>query len=263
MFNWLKKIFMTENNLENTSQEVKTNTPPKVAQKPVVKPLVREFELAVYDVSLNENDKEEYRPVQTPRPITIKASTPQELKEKLAIFEKCGQKAKVAREITSPKLIDEFNKQMQALKEFEQQKQNITDQPKNVVQEVTQPVVQVSSNDNQEESIAQLENNLKNKLNKYLDGVQKNLDTKVQKTISKPRYFKVGNIQCKEVDGKIYQKQWMQATDTEAQNIRIVNSKTNAIVSLANKHIEIQKWILIEHSSENTDDLDSLEENLS
>lgn len=263
---------MTENNLENTSQEVKTNTSPKVAQKPVVKPLVREFELAVYDVSLNENDKEEYRPVQTPRPITIKASTPQELKEKLAIFEKCGQKAKVAREITSPKLIDEFNKQMQALKEFEQQKQNTVDQPKNVVQEVTQPVVQVSSNDNQEESVAQLENNLKNKINKYLDGVlknldtevwKKNLDTEVQKTISKPRYFKVGNIQCKEVDGKIYQKQWMQATDTEAQNIRIVNSKTNAIVSLANKHIEIQKWILIEHSSENTDDLDSLEESLS
>ena len=55
----------------------------------------------------------------------------------------------------------------------------------------------------------------------------------------------------------------MPATDSEVQNIRIVNTKTNAIVSLANKHIEIQKWILIEHSTENNDDLDNLTESLS
>ena len=145
MFRWLKKIFMTERTIENASQEVKAseivNISNKLSQKPVVKPLVREFELIVYDVSLNDNDKEEYRPVQTPRPITITASSPQELKEKLSIFEKCVQKAKVAREITSPKLIEEFNKQMQALKEFEQQMQNITDQQKTDVQEETQTTV--------------------------------------------------------------------------------------------------------------------------
>ena len=60
MFKWLKKIFMTEKTIENESQEVNAsemaNISNKLSQKPVVKPLVREFELIVYDVSLNDND---------------------------------------------------------------------------------------------------------------------------------------------------------------------------------------------------------------
>jgi hypothetical protein len=78
--------------------------------------LVREFELAVYDVNLNDNDVEEYRPVSTQRPITITASSPQELKSKLQIFESCNQKAKIVREITPKALIDDFNKKMQLYK---------------------------------------------------------------------------------------------------------------------------------------------------
>lgn len=68
-----------------------------------------------------------------------------------------------------------------------------------------------------------------------------------------PKYYSVGGIDIKEDNGKIYQKQWMKLSDNEAANLRIVNDKTNKIVSIDGKHIEMKKWVLVEDKQE-TDD---------
>lgn len=65
-----------------------------------------------------------------------------------------------------------------------------------------------------------------------------------------PKIYKIGGIEIKNDNGKIYQKQWMQLSESEAKNIRIVNDKTNGIVNLKGKHIEMMKWVLVENSEE-------------
>lgn len=65
-----------------------------------------------------------------------------------------------------------------------------------------------------------------------------------------PKIYKIGGIEIKNDNGKIYQKQWMHLSDSEAKNIRIVNDKTNGIVNLKGKHIEMMKWVLVENSEE-------------
>lgn len=72
------------------------------------------------------------------------------------------------------------------------------------------------------------------------------------------KYYKIGGIEVKNDNGKIYQKQWMKLSEAEAKNIRIVNDKTNAIVNLNGKHFEMMKWILVEDSE--SDETTSLEE---
>lgn len=76
---------------------------------------------------------------------------------------------------------------------------------------------------------------------------------------SKPKFYKIGDIEIKNDNGKIYQKQWMKLSETEATNFRIVNDKTNALVNLNGKHLEMKKWVLVENSDDETS---SLEENL-
>ena len=77
---------------------------------------------------------------------------------------------------------------------------------------------------------------------------------------AKSKYYKVGDIEIKDDNGKIYQKQWMKLSDSEASNIRVVNDKNNALVNLNGKHIEMKRWILVETSD--ADDSSQLEENL-
>lgn len=74
-----------------------------------------------------------------------------------------------------------------------------------------------------------------------------------------PKIYKIGGIEIKNDNGKIYQKQWMQLSGTEAKNIRVVNDKTNGIVSLKGKHIEMMKWVLVENAE---DEVSSLEESI-
>lgn len=52
----------------------------------------------------------------------------------------------------------------------------------------------------------------------------------------------------------------MKLTESEASNFRIINDKNNGIVSLAGKHIEMKKWILVENTAE--DESTALEENM-
>ena len=68
---------------------------------------------------------------------------------------------------------------------------------------------------------------------------------------SVPKFFKVGNIECKIENGKVYQKQWMRLSDTEMNNYRIVSDKHNKISTLKDKHIAMLKWVISEDSTEN------------
>lgn len=77
MFQWLKRIFMNNTEPSNSpinGNKVENNT---AAQSQVVE---REFEIAVYDVSIDENTgKECITPVAFARPLTITATSKAEL----------------------------------------------------------------------------------------------------------------------------------------------------------------------------------------
>lgn len=61
-----------------------------------------------------------------------------------------------------------------------------------------------------------------------------------------PKYFTAGGIKFKMVGNEVFQKQWIRATPEEVESIRLVNDKTNKILSLEGKHIEIEHWIKVE-----------------
>ena len=84
MFKWLRKIFMEEKTTEKTETEAKKTAPAKPAAQPIIQ---REFEIAVYDISEDENTgKAVMKPVAFEKPVTITASSPGELKTKLALY---------------------------------------------------------------------------------------------------------------------------------------------------------------------------------
>ena len=84
----------------------------------------------------------------------------------------------------------------------------------------------------------------------------------VQPTLEKqkPKIVTIGDIEVKYDGDKVYQKQWMKLTPTEASNFRVVVDSTNKIVNLNGKHIEAKRWTLIEEktSSQEDDSIDSL-----
>ena len=89
--------------------------------------------------------------------------------------------------------------------------------------------------------------------------IQQNVQQpQVAQVRQKPKYYKVGDIELKDDNGKIYQKQWLRLTDAEASNFRIINDKTNSIFNLKDRHIEMKKWVQVDSTDETTD----LEESL-
>lgn len=70
-----------------------------------------------------------------------------------------------------------------------------------------------------------------------------------------PKYYKLGDIEIKEHFGKIYQKQWIKLNSDEASNIRIINTKTNKVVPMEGKHVEVKRWILVEDSNSENNEL--------
>lgn len=194
----------TDNTSNNTTEQTEINTMP--TNVPTV--IEREFEIAVYDISIDDTTgKEITKPVLFEKPLIITASSPVELNSKLNMYKSTGQIAKVVREVT-----------------------------KNI------PVYKPENN-NQSTS----------------NNVQQTISNVKQ---SKPKYFKVGDIEVKDDNGKIYQKQWVKLTTTESSNIRIINDKNNSIFNLKDKHIEIKKWILIENIKDSDIDNVDLEDNL-
>lgn len=83
---------------------------------------------------------------------------------------------------------------------------------------------------------------------------QKNeqLTQQEQQQKRKPIVFKVGDIEIKEDNGTVYQKQWVRLTDKEAKNFRIVNTDNNKLVNLKGKHIEMKRWIKVENSEDDS-----------
>ena len=72
----------------------------------------------------------------------------------------------------------------------------------------------------------------------------------------KPRIFKIGDIEVKDDNGVLYQKQWVTLTPKEAASIRIVSDTSNKIVDLKGKHIEMRRWIKVEDVENETDGLE-------
>ena len=70
----------------------------------------------------------------------------------------------------------------------------------------------------------------------------------------KPKIVTIGDIEIKYDGDKIYQKQWMKLSPSEASNFRVVNSTNNKIVNLNGKHIEAKRWILVEEKTSSQDD---------
>lgn len=72
----------------------------------------------------------------------------------------------------------------------------------------------------------------------------------------KPKFYKIGNFEIKDDNGKIYHKQWLKLTDEEMSNFRIVSNKNNAVVNLKDKSIEMKRWVLVENTDDTTSDLE-------
>lgn len=63
---------------------------------------------------------------------------------------------------------------------------------------------------------------------------------------SQPTFFKIGSIECKMENGKVYQKQWMRVSETEMSNYRLISDKNNKILPMTGKHLEVLKWAISE-----------------
>lgn len=86
------------------------------------------------------------------------------------------------------------------------------------------------------------------------NNIQNNTKQQAEQNVEKrkPKFYKIGNIEIKDDNGKIYQKQWLKLTDEEMSNFRIVNNKNNAVVNLKDKSIEMKRWVLVENSEDTT-----------
>lgn len=72
-------------------------------------------------------------------------------------------------------------------------------------------------------------------------------------TPKKIKIVTIGDVEVKYDGDKVYQKQWIKLTASEAANFRVVNDSNNKIFSLTGKHIEAKKWVQVEETAENDD----------
>lgn len=215
---------MEEDNKTEVAQPEQMQTQQPIMAVP--KPLVRKFELEVFEEDLDTASG--WKKVRYDKPLIVEVTSPKELQDKLALYKDCGQMAKVVREIDPPTKQQIVAAQQQATLAVQQQMQAPIAQavPQQVA--IQQPILQAAPQPIQ---------------------------------VRKPKYYKVGDIEIKDDNGKIYQKQWMKLTDTEASNFRLVSDKNNAIASMNGKHLEMKKWVLVQNSEE--DESTQLEESMS
>lgn len=192
--------------------------------------LIRKFEIEVFDIDENDNGSVQYNRCRYDQPIIIEAASPRELQEKLSLYKQCGQMAKIVREITP---ISQQN-----------------------VQQPTEQIIPETIVETQQPQIIQRP--LQSTVQQKVVSETNTQNTRVQ---TKPRYFKVGDIEVKDDNGVIYQKQWMKLSESESSNIRVINDKTNGVVNLTGKHIEMKRWVIVKHNDE-YDELCDLEESI-
>ena len=185
------------------------------------------YEIEVFDKDLQDNGKVILRPRGRE---TAYAASPQEL---INLFQMCDQHIKILREVQDESNSDESNLS---------QDSQITNTAPNQLSNVNQ--VKVGSNTTRE---------LMSPSNIQMTDQNKNSSIKTPTPVSvqesPPKYYKLGDIEIKNHNGVIYQKQWVKLTPYEASNFRVINSKTNKIVPLTGKSIEIKKWVMVETSS--------------
>jgi hypothetical protein len=218
MIDFFKKIFRKKQKEENIILERETNNSNTQQTK-------KKFEVEIYDkVSVGEPpyDRIELQKVMMEKPVIIEASSKKDLDEFGEKLELCQQTFKIVR------VIDEQPITKQPVSDIKP-KQNIplTNNPVNI-QPIDNSTIKESKVEICSESI-------------------------IKK--SKPRFFKVGDVELKDDNGKIYQKQWIRLTDIEASNLRVINDKTNAIFNLNGKHIEMKKWILVDSTDEEQEEI--------
>ena len=214
---------MEEENKTEVAQPEQMQTQQQIMAAP--KLLVRKFELEVFEEDLDTPSG--WKKVRYDKPLIVEVTSPKELQDKLALYKDCGQMAKVVREIDPPTKEQIVAAQRQATLTVQQQMQA--------------PIVQAAP---QQVAIQQ----------PILQAAPQPIKAR------KPKYYKVGDIEIKDDNGKIYQKQWMKLTDTEASNFRLVSDKNNAIASMNGKHLEMKKWVLVQNSEE--DESTQLEESM-
>ena len=215
---------MEEENKTEVAQPEQIQTQQPIMAVP--KPLVRKFELEVFEEDLDTASG--WKKVRYDKPLIVEVTSPKELQDKLALYKDCGQMAKVVREIDPPTKEQIVAAQQQATLAVQQQMQVPIAQAANQQVAIQQPILRAAPQPIQ---------------------------------TRKPKYYKVGDIEIKDDNGKIYQKQWMKLTDTEASNFRLVSDKNNAIASMNGKHLEMKKWVLVQNSEE--DESTQLEESMS
>lgn len=218
MIDFFKNIFRKkQKEEENIIMESETNNSTKQTKK--------KFEVEIYDkVSVGEPpyDRIELQKVMMEKPVIIEASSKKDLDEFAEKLELCQQTFKIVRVIEEQPV----SKQNVSISK-PQQTIILTDDSVNV-----QPVVDSTIKENKVEICS---------------------EPIIKK--SKPRFFKVGDVELKDDNGKIYQKQWIKLTEIEASNLRVINDKTNAIFNLNGKHIEMKKWILVDSTCEEQEDI--------
>ena len=213
---------MEEENKTEASQPEQMQTQQPMMAAP--KPLVRKFELEVFEEDLDTPSG--WKKVRYDKPLIVEVTSLKELQDKLALYKDCGQMAKVVREIDPP------------TKELIVAQQQAT---LAVQQQMQAPIAQAAS---QQVAIQQ----------PILQAAPQHIQAR------KPKYYKVGDIEIKDDNGKIYQKQWMKLTNAEASNFRLVSDKNNAIANMNGKHLEMKKWVLVQNSEE--DESTQLEESM-
>ena len=214
---------MEEENKTEVAQPEQMQTQQPIMAAP--KQLVRKFELEVFEEDLDTPSG--WKKVRYDKPLIVEVTSPKELQDKLALYKDCGQMAKVVREIDPPTKQQIAAAQQQATLAVQQQMQApiVQAAPQQVA--IQQPILQAAPQPIQ---------------------------------VRKPKYYKVGDIEIKDDNGKIYQKQWMKLTNAEASNFRLVSDKNNAIANMNGKHLEMKKWVLVQNSEE--DESTQLEESM-
>lgn len=199
-------------NKNNTKPEAETSATAAASQTAnSPAPTPRSFEVALFEQVFDDTTgKNIMQKIEQKTPLIITATTKEELIDKLETFKMLRQIPKIIREITPS-----GNSSNVQLPSSRPQPQPMSSSP-TPQQQASQPVMVVQQ---PQQKLA-------------------------------PRYFRVGDIDVKDDNGKIYQKQWMRVTDAEAENIRVINDKNNAAVNLTGKHIEIKKWVLVEGSTD-------------
>ena len=214
---------MEEENKTEVAQPEQLQTQQSIMMAP--KQLVRKFELEVFEEDLDTPSG--WKKVRYDKPLIVEVTSPKELQDKLALYKDCGQMAKVVREIDPPTKEQITAAQQQATLAVQQQMQAPIAQAASQQVAIQQPILQAAPQPIQ---------------------------------ARKPKYYKVGDIEIKDDNGKIYQKQWMKLTDAEASNFRLVSDKNNAIANMNGKHLEMKKWVLVQNSEE--DESTQLEESM-